>query len=92
MLISIDSQSIKHSRKGKICPSLFEANRHATDSIALSFSWLPIGVRGKMSLMFESAGRRLDALPPQAEVSFQSCQKSIRKLTQFPHLRFSLTP
>ncbi|GAA6012319.1 hypothetical protein JCM11491_007091 [Sporobolomyces phaffii] len=35
---------------------------------ALPQSWLPIGVRGKMSLLFESAGRRLDALPPQAEV------------------------
>ncbi|GAA5966252.1 hypothetical protein JCM3765_002573 [Sporobolomyces pararoseus] len=35
---------------------------------ALPQSWLPIGVRGKMSLLFESAGRRLDALTPQAEV------------------------
>ncbi|GAA5904462.1 uncharacterized protein JCM6883_006499 [Sporobolomyces salmoneus] len=35
---------------------------------ALPQSWLPIGVRGKMSLLFESAGRRLEALAPQAEV------------------------
>ncbi|KPV73137.1 uncharacterized protein RHOBADRAFT_55358 [Rhodotorula graminis WP1] len=31
-------------------------------------SWLPIGARGRIAHQFEAAGRRLDALPPQAEV------------------------
>ncbi|GAA5842867.1 hypothetical protein JCM9279_004013 [Rhodotorula babjevae] len=31
-------------------------------------SWLPIGARGRIAHQFEAVGRRLDALPPQAEV------------------------
>lgn len=35
---------------------------------ALPQSWLPLFPRGRLSLMFESVGRRIEALPPQAEV------------------------
>jgi len=31
-------------------------------------SWLPISARGRIAHQFEAVGRRLDALPPQAEV------------------------
>ena len=32
-------------------------------------SWLPISSRGKVLSQFEAVGRRLDALPPQVEVT-----------------------
>ncbi|GAA5894986.1 hypothetical protein JCM5296_000931 [Sporobolomyces johnsonii] len=53
---------------------------------ALPQSWLPIGARGKMSLLFEAAGRRLDALPPQAEVLAHAMIALTSRLSSHPAL------
>ncbi|GAA5940190.1 Zn(II)2Cys6 transcription factor domain-containing protein [Sporobolomyces koalae] len=53
---------------------------------ALPQSWLPIGVRGRMSLLFESAGRRLEALPPQAEVLAHAMIALTSRLSSHPAL------
>ncbi|GAA5819949.1 hypothetical protein JCM10212_001557 [Sporobolomyces blumeae] len=53
---------------------------------ALPQSWLPIGVRGRMSLLFEAAGRRLDALAPQAEVLAHAMIALTSRLSSHPAL------
>ncbi|GAA5878716.1 hypothetical protein JCM16303_007156 [Sporobolomyces ruberrimus] len=53
---------------------------------ALPQSWLPIGVRGKMSLLFESAGRRLESLAPQAEVLAHAMIALTSRLSSHPAL------
>ncbi|GAA5834363.1 hypothetical protein JCM11251_007969 [Rhodosporidiobolus azoricus] len=53
---------------------------------AIPQSWLPIGVRGKIALQFEAAGRRLEALAPQTEVLARVTIALTSRLSSHPAL------
>ncbi|GAA5891855.1 hypothetical protein JCM6882_007384 [Rhodosporidiobolus microsporus] len=53
---------------------------------AIPQSWLPIGVRGRIALQFEAAGRRLEALAPQTEVLARVTIALTSRLSSHPAL------
>ncbi|GAA5875078.1 hypothetical protein JCM8547_005406 [Rhodosporidiobolus lusitaniae] len=53
---------------------------------AIPQSWLPIGVRGRVLLQFEAAGRKLEALGPQTEVLARVTIALTSRLSSHPAL------
>ncbi|SCV74537.1 BQ2448_7566 [Microbotryum intermedium] len=53
---------------------------------ALPQSWLPLLPRARITTMFEASGRRLSALPPQAEVLAYTIMALTSRLSSHPYI------